>query len=305
MRGRAQAALVAVFGSLLPFISPAAVALVSLRRGAFEGTQTLFWALLPMIVVAVMAKEAQASWQLILYSGVCMLLVVYGSALVLRATASWASALGSMVALSFISGITLPLLAPNLSTTLLEELNRAAASLSSANPELPATDQPGLTDAPATTESDLVGTMQVTNISLAGLVSFITAYQVLFCVVLGRWWQALLFNPGGFRQEFHGLRLSQIQSLLFFGLIALVLPQKDYQTWAYLFALPLLVVGTAVVHSWVNSRNLGVQWLVFYYLVLFLMSPVSGLLIVLLGFADSWVDVRKRFGAGGPPAPKA
>src|SRR5690606_6423587 len=120
MRGRAQAAIVAVFGSLLPFVSPAAVALVALRRGAFDGTQVLFWALVPMIVLAIFAQESQASWQLLVYCGVCMLLVVYGSALILRATASWASALVGAALLSFAAGVTLPLVSPNLSTTLLD-----------------------------------------------------------------------------------------------------------------------------------------------------------------------------------------
>mgnify|MGYP007113695048 CR=1 FL=1 len=31
--------------------------------------------------------------------------------------------------------------------------------------------------------------------------------QLVFGLLLGRWWQALLYNPGGFRSEFHQLRL--------------------------------------------------------------------------------------------------
>ena len=55
MRGRPQALLVAVLGSaslLFSWVSAAAIALVTLRRGAAEGAFVLLWALLPAAVIA-------------------------------------------------------------------------------------------------------------------------------------------------------------------------------------------------------------------------------------------------------------
>ncbi|MEZ5581549.1 MAG: hypothetical protein R3F37_01040 [Candidatus Competibacteraceae bacterium] len=42
---------------------------------------------------------------------------------------------------------------------------------------------------------------------VVGLI-FANGLASLLCgLLLGRWWQALLFNPGGFSREFHELRL--------------------------------------------------------------------------------------------------
>ena len=56
------------------------------------------------------------------------------------------------------------------------------------------------------------------------MLSVIGAVYMFLAVLLlmtARWMQALLFNPGGFRTEFHGLRIERHVAL---GLIAAALP---------------------------------------------------------------------------------
>ena len=50
MRGRLHAYAAAALGNAVPFISPATVGLVSLRKGVLEGSLVCLWGLLPLIV---------------------------------------------------------------------------------------------------------------------------------------------------------------------------------------------------------------------------------------------------------------
>jgi hypothetical protein len=85
MRGRAQACGVALLGTFFPFVSPATIGLVTLRRGSTEGLVILLWAALPSIVSYYFG---QGSGLLTLVSVVSLLMMVV-SANVLRVANSW------------------------------------------------------------------------------------------------------------------------------------------------------------------------------------------------------------------------
>ena len=87
MRGRVQASAIALLGTLLPLITPAVVALVTLRKGSLEGTLILSVGLLPTLLTLDANHQGQS---LVVLSTVFGLIAVYLSALVLRQTASWA-----------------------------------------------------------------------------------------------------------------------------------------------------------------------------------------------------------------------
>ena len=126
---------------------------------------------------------------------------------------------------------------------------------------------------------------------------FYGAYQmvVMFgCLAMARYWQATLYNPGGFRQEFHQLRLDPRLMAAILVLMALavqdITPVND---WLFMLCLLPFVQGMAVVHYAVAARNAGTAWLVLAYLMMLLLPPT----IVLLGVIDSVVNVRKRMAA--------
>ncbi|MGV6807401.1 MAG: hypothetical protein ACWA5K_05820, partial [bacterium] len=89
MRGRLQAGLVAAAGNLVPFVSPAAVGLVTLRRGRFEGTLILLFAALPVLL----ASGSSGLTVVLSLVTVLSLLVVVASAETLKGTVSWTLAL--------------------------------------------------------------------------------------------------------------------------------------------------------------------------------------------------------------------
>src|SRR5690606_12926604 len=118
------------------------------------------------------------------------------------------------------------------------------------------------------------------------------AIAVLLCLMLARWWQALLYNPGGFGQEFRALRFDPRVMLTLLALIVLGLLGAGPDGWVPLLSIPPLVGGVAVVHALVAQRSLGGHWLALGYLTLALMYP----LVIMLGLMDSVFDLRKRIG---------
>jgi len=269
MRGRAQACLVALLGVLVPLIGPAAVGLVTLRKGSFEGALVALWASLPFMVsyftgqsspfVAVMSILALANTLIV--------------ANVLRGTASWSLALVSDVCVAVGFAVVAGVIFQNDLDVMMSDLTELFVSVSEQ------------------LEKDFV--MPDTSGVLAW-VAWMTAFSALLGVVVARWWQALLFNPGGFQQEFQWIRL---ESKVGLGCLLLVILGftllSEFQFWFQLASIPLIVCGLSLLHYTVKVKKAGGYWLVLMYLGLFLGPVMSGLLVV-LGATDSVLNLRAR-----------
>lgn len=117
----------------------------------------------------------------------------------------------------------------------------------------------------------------------------------LISVMLGRSWQAKLYNPGGFQQEFHRLRLSRQSCLLLLAMMLALSYLNVIAVEALLIGLvPFSVAGLALVHGSVAKRKLGKGWLITFYVVSFLLGPSLMFLLVFLAVLDAWIDIRSR-----------
>lgn len=273
MRGRVQAAVVALLGSWFPLISPATVALVSLRRGPTDGLQILVWALLP----AAVALVASHLGPLMAMATVAGLVAVYLAALLLRNSVSWAYAMMGLVALSTLAALLLALVVPDPVQGLTQALGGVMEQMQAQGPEA---------------QAPTVALPSETFV--VGLIAYVIALNGLMSLLLARWWQAVLYNPGGFQAEFHQLRLSGYQALVCMAAALYCLAQSgDYHTWGSVFALPLVIVGVAIVHHIVKALKLGGHWLVMFYLAVLFFSPVT-LALTVIAFVDTWVNIRGR-----------
>jgi len=120
-------------------------------------------------------------------------------------------------------------------------------------------------------------------------------------LLLGRWWQALLYRPGGFRSEFHELRLGKLPALLS---VAVVVLGVIFNALPLANLVPTLLVlytvqSFALVHGLVGRARLSQGWLIGFY-VLMLFAPQFMLLVALLALMDPWVDFRHRVGRTPP-----
>lgn len=118
---------------------------------------------------------------------------------------------------------------------------------------------------------------------------------------LGRSAQARLVNPGGFRREFHGLRLGHaalaVSGLLLLAALATKATLALNMTAVVLAAW--LVRGLAVMHGLAASLGLATGWLVVSYAALgvaALLASPAVLVFPLLGAVDEVLNLRGRFG---------
>ncbi len=121
--------------------------------------------------------------------------------------------------------------------------------------------------------------------------------SMVITVLLGRWWQSILFNPGGFRIEFYRLRLPRLLTMLV--LVCLIFSMTDMEG-IKLFSSDVLIIciflfifqGISSVHRIVFARKMSRSWLVAMYSFLVII-PQMALFLSCLGMADSWIGGSK------------
>ncbi|MEA5444658.1 hypothetical protein VCB98_02360 [Gammaproteobacteria bacterium AB-CW1] len=136
-----------------------------------------------------------------------------------------------------------------------------------------------------------------------GMMAAALTAALIISLILGRWWQAILYNPGGFRAEFHELRHGQFAVLtggVVFILAAVTTTVPLLDNLALVAILVLMFQGLAVCHAFVHRRKLGGVWLVpVYGLLLPFTVPVMSVMAA-LAILDNVLDLRGRYA----PAPQ-
>ena len=128
---------------------------------------------------------------------------------------------------------------------------------------------------------------------LLGNLAFMQMLLTLISLFTARWWQAKLYNPGGFQLEFYQLRLSRNSILVLLAGLVLFSNIEGYHQWAWLFAIPIIVVGIALVHALIAMKQLSRHWLFGFYVIFITFAPVVPLLMMAV-IADSALDFRSR-----------
>jgi len=287
MRGRSAAVLIAASTAVLFWLFPpllivsgAVVALVTLRRGAAEGALLAVLAGSSAGALAGLLLGLGAMWPMVSVLLACWT-PLWILAWLLRATVSLSVTLRAVALLGLlgVGGFYLVLGDPAVwwSQTL-DGLRQGLTMLPSGE---------------RATLEQLLDLLRSWAPLLPGQVVSAALLFVLAGLLLGRWWQALLFNPGGFRPEFHQLRLGRPLALLALALFGAAV----LSGWPALSNLVLVlgtlysVQGIAVAHALVFKLRLSPAWLLLLYLFL---VPLLSQLVMALGIADAWADFRTR-----------
>jgi len=263
MSGRKQAIMAVVFLGLIPLVNllnPVVVGLMVLRKGVLEVAIIFAWAILPIGAWAIVGDIAP----------LIMLFGISGLAWLLRETESWEFTLLATIAIGLSVEIYLRL-QPAVLDGLFQQLELLLVT------------------------NNLQG-IQLEDLreSIGSFIGVGYMFLAIVLLMLARWMQATLFNPGGFQKEFHQLHIGQktalgLAGLIFLGSYQLVIPQS----WVFYFILPLLFSGIALMHAVVVKKKLSSLWLVIFYILLIVLPTVLQLL-VLLALVDSWYDFRSR-----------
>ena len=277
MRGRVSAISIALIGSWVPILQQATVGLVTLRKGWQEGIIVTLWAVLPTMLGLWIGNVGLT----LVYSSMAAILVSYLIAWVLRHTVSWPATLAALVALSTLSSLVVYSAVPDITQEVLAFFEELLDPGEKANTEA------------QQKVRELLASWNANKIT--GLIAFWIAVSAILGLLVSRWWQAILYNPGGFKQEFQSLRLSpSLAGVSLLAAIFCISRGSDYEFWSNLFILPLLVAGLGLVHCALSKYKGNVGVITAMYIVMLFIPPLA-LIVALAGASDVWLDYRKRF----------
>lgn len=275
MRGRMQAVAVTCLSAGTVFfywLGAAAVALVALRKGLAEGAVVLLWSLIPALVILYYGNS---------FFPLTVLLGTFACAAVLRLAVVWSLALVCASVAGLIAGLILVSFEASFVEAFQQAVNGFLGQWQSQMAE----------------QGNAVELPRFTVAAATGFVALSSAMLMVLCLVLARYWQAALYNPGGFREEFHALRLPPMVALPLAVLVVACYSQGlSGAPWAYLAGLPLIMAGISLAHKWVATKKMNSAWLGLFYFMLVFVGP-SVEITMLAGLLDSWMNFRARFAA--------
>lgn len=297
LRGRMQAVLVvavaAVMSMAIPpltHVSGAALALVVLRNGALEGALIAVGSALLLLLLGLVSAMGVNLVDVFVISLVAAVwLPTLIAAVVLRNWRSLGLALTTIGLIALIAMLIFYLIVGDVRAWWYAVLQVAL------EPMLKSASMP-------MTTGEIENWLNNFAAIMTGVVAATLLLTTMINLSLARWWQAMLYNPGGFRQEFHGLRLDwriaaaalplAVMSTLFsdgpiqsFGQDAMVL-------FMALFAVP----GLALIHSVVAHKKLHRAALIAVYVLMLFLLPQMVMILAATGLTDSWLNFRRRMG---------
>ncbi|MDQ7073889.1 MAG: hypothetical protein Q9O24_01750 [Gammaproteobacteria bacterium] len=290
MRGPFQAALVSsmllLFSLMLPplvWLSNAILALVCLREGLPAAFKALGMALLATLLVTATVNQLllMQALSLMLFNWLPMLLVAY----LLRSRVSLAISLHGVAALAVVLVLMIFLLVPDQTRVWSEMLSPFMVDFF-AELKLSADEQTEMLAELSSMMTAAIAAMLVVSLTVS--------------LLIARWWQARLYNQGGFQQEFHNLRLGLRASLLAVAvlLLSLLVGSPLLAALASVAVTLFLFQGLAVVHAIVVLKKVNGRWLVVLYAGLLFMLPQVSMALAGLGMVDAWGDIRARISKG-------
>ena len=285
MAGRLQAVTAAVLLAILSVVAPpltllsgSVIALVALRQGGTQALLVIGWgtALLGLLSLGLFGQI-----QLGLVYGLVQWLPVLAFALLLRRTASWALVMQALGVVGVVGVLAAHVLYPDiaqfwqsvLQVSLQDTLQRIGMDAKQA--------------------SGAIGHMAR---YFTGIFAISLTLSISLSLMLGRAWQAMLYNPGGFREEFTHWRMSSVLAagMLAVAALAMLLHNALLVELMIVGLAPFLMQALGLVHGLVKQSGLSIGWLVGLYALLLFATLQMAALLSAVGIADCFVDIRSR-----------
>jgi len=289
MQGRWQAAgviaLLSVAALMLPpfsYLASGVIVLCTLRMGPKEGMKVV------VATTALFALLAGLLLNKIFIAGLFLIsswLPIFGVSWVLGYTRSLAMSLLAATGLGIMVVLGFYIVVPDPALWWQQFITPLAETFAQ---------QPGWQFDQAQTQAivlNLSGMM--TGLMAAGL-----SLNIMLGLLIGRSWQAKLYNPGGFASEFQQLRLGKSVAILtLVMMVVTALPLGDSVAILRACLLVLLVVftlqGLSVVHAIVRQQQRQSFWLVAVYVLLIVMMPQMAVLLTIIGVLEQWFNFRR------------
>jgi hypothetical protein len=282
----AVAALLSLLLPPLSYLSGATVALVTLRMGLQQGLRLVFGAAVLLSLLAMLLVQNPLAGAVY---AIALWLPVWALSLSLRRTASPAR---SVLLATLLGAVAVVAFHLSTADTVQWWSGFLQEALAEAIAELPQSEQ-----APFLASLDYMAAI------MTGVMAAALSASLLGCLFLGRWWQALLYNPGGFGEEFRQLSLGRNITLAAALLLLVQLVPVEapvlLQDLLVVAMVPFAIQGLAVAHALVKQSGAHRGWLIALYLVLLLATGQTVVVLAFAGALDNWMDFRRLFGPRG------
>jgi hypothetical protein len=289
MQGRIQAITVASACALLSLLFPpvnivssATVALITLRRGGNEGCYVLIASGLICVLLGFLVDN----YQFPLFYALVLWVPLWLGSIILRESRDLLIAVEFVIAMVSMAIVLVYFYQPDLATVWQALLNDFLEPvLIKSNPT-----------------ADLKAIQYFLSLFyrfiITGLIAQVYVFILLASLFLARWWQAVLYNQGGFAKEYLAVKcqpqLAALTLVIFvIGLFAEgVIAQICWAIVLLLFTL-YAFVGTIVLHyACMSLKTAG--FLVPFLYVTVLIIPYMIILVALIGLVDTWLNLRTK-----------
>ena len=122
-------------------------------------------------------------------------------------------------------------------------------------------------------------------------------------LILSRWYQSKLYNPGGFSKEYFLLKIPRSFAFLLLIYLLLnvsnILPNEQFGIFGDISVLIMglyFFQGISVIHSTGREKQVATGWFSALYFLLFLLPQFVGLFIIVAGILDSFISLRNDAG---------
>lgn len=287
-----RAAIVALMCALTPliqlpggFIAAVIVGLVTLRKGAKAGLFIVAFAALPAISLLISRGFEYGLYDTLLIRctlvWTCVLVWVF--ALMLRRWNSWTLVLEVMAVIGVIAVLVIHAAVPDIKQDWIAALMhfyKGFAAVSS------------FIQIPSGKAADYV--KQLAPFATGSAV-FLLFFGVFLQLLLARWWQSVIFLPGGFRQEFIQIRVDRIAAIVLAVATVGMYWQAAWLIDLYpVLLLPFMVAGLSIVHHLTGKRKHMIFLLIAMYVALVILHFIAVAVLSLISFIDSWANFRRE-----------
>jgi hypothetical protein len=282
-------ALVISFIPLLGSIGLVMVGFITLLRGAREGFYLLVVITLPLLLslyIGPMAAADTLGPSDFISCNIVINVLTWAFAVLLRQYGSWSLVIQLVALLGIILVVLIYIINPDIQAWWQLHLTNFLNGLLTQSGDMSEDKAPTMM---AATSSYVTALKPFTT---GFVVTFVT-YWALLQVLLARWWQAAVYNPGGLRKELCNIRLSYaagivsfIVALLLFTGNAIVMDVSSVIVCTYVIA------GFSVLQVFLNNSKKAWLWNILIYAAIVLV-PFGMLLVGVLALIDTFFNLRR------------
>lgn len=281
LQNRLQAMGVAFVCSYIPLLGSISIliaGLVTLRKGALEGLWVVLAATLPYVFKYYATDTVPTDMVFIgLLLNITSNALVWLFAVILKRYNNWSMITECSILLGMVVVGWLHLMYPDIQTWWGTQLTKYMSKTTLMVSEQQA------------------AVINIIKYYATGLFVVSVLFNVMLQLILSRWWQAAMFNPGGLRTELRQIRLSHVLGIIMVVGFALTwFGNETITDMMPVFYAAFGAAGLSFMHYYVSTIKNTFVYLIILYLLIIWVFPLSVLALACVALLDVWMDLRKR-----------